>query len=186
LDNFNRANSTSLGANWNTPTTGYRINSNTLQVLSGTYLLTWSTAFGPNQEVYFTFNELSAVADEQDLILKANATNTSMIEVLYDHSASQVHIYTLDPTNGWVNHATINGVSFAAADQFGAAAAPDGTVTVYKNGMPIGSTNVTSGPNPWPMALAQAGGKIGMWFVGASNTGAGDARVDDFGGGTIP
>ena len=62
----------------------------------------------------------------------------------------------------------------------------DGTVTVYKNGALVGTTNVTSGPNPWPTALAQGGGQIGVWFVNTTGLIDGDAHFDNFGGGSMP
>ena len=108
-----------------------------------------------------------------------------MIEVWYYLPLNQVHIYTLAPGQGWINRATLSGISFAAGDVFGARALSDGTVNVYKNGALIGTTNIATGPNPWPTSAVTSGGKIGMWFL---DTGAppNDARFDDFGGGTLP
>ncbi|MBI5566319.1 MAG: IPT/TIG domain-containing protein [Chloroflexi bacterium] len=185
LDTFNRANNTNLGANWSTPSTGYRVNANTLQVRSGASQIRWTAAFGANQEAYFTFTDVSTTASEQDLVLKNTGGSTAMIQVIYNRPASQVRIETLDPVNGWVVRATLPAVTFVNSDQFGAQALQDGTVRVYKNGSLIGSTNVTSGAAPWPTALAQAGGQIGVAFIGTTNIGAGDARINDFGGGSV-
>jgi hypothetical protein len=155
--------------------------------VGGGGLIYWNpTSFGPNQEAYFTFTDISTLATEQDLILKRGAGSNSMIEVLYDRANNRVQVWTLNPGNGWVLHATFNGVTFANGDQFGARTLQDGTVTVYKNGTSIGTTNVTSGANPWPTALAQAGGRIGVWFVNTTGSGAGDAHFDNFGGGNLP
>ena len=55
---------------------------------------------------------------------------------------------------------------------------------MFRNGVAIGGTNVTSGPNPWAASLAGAGGRIGVVFTGPSTTDP--ATFDDFGGGTRP
>jgi hypothetical protein len=183
LDDFNRPNSALLGASWGTPTTGYRVNTNTLQVRTGAGLLPWTVAYGANQEAYFTFGAVSTNANEQGLALKLNGS-ANMIRVIYNRASGQVRIITLDSTNGPVQRAVFTGVSLASGDQFGARAQDDGTVSVYKNGALIGSTDVTSGPTPWPTALAQGGGQIGLWFNGTTNTDF--TRVDDFSGGTMP
>jgi hypothetical protein len=184
LDNFNRGNSTNLGINWMTPTTGYRTINNQLQIRSGSGLIAWNTSFGANQEAYFTFTDVSTLATQQALILKYSGN--SEIIVLYDRANSQVRIVTVDPSNGTVTQATFTGVSFTNGDQFGARTQQDGLVVAYKNGTIIGFQNVTTGSNPWPTALAQGGGMIGVQFAGTTNTGAGNARIDDFSGGTMP
>ncbi|MFW9894140.1 MAG: hypothetical protein ACFFFO_18190, partial [Candidatus Thorarchaeota archaeon] len=66
----------------------------------------------------------------------------------------------------------------------GARAQADGTVKVYKNGILIGTADLTIGLNPWPDALVSGGGYIGVRFAGNFN-GPNDARFDDFGGGTL-
>lgn len=188
LDNFNRADNNNLGGNWSTPTSGYRINANSLQIRSGAFNgpVKWTAAtFGANQEAYFTFTDISTLASEQDLLLKISSSNNSMIEALYDRANSQVRVEILNPGPGWRVKATFNGVTFANGDQFGAQALSTGVVNVFKNGALIGSTNITTGPNPWPTALAQGGGQIGVWFIGTTNSGAGDARIDNFGGGNF-
>jgi hypothetical protein len=89
-------------------------------------------------------------------------------------------------TTTWVTRATWPA-SFAAGDQLGARALQDGSVSAYKNGVALGTVNVTGGANPWPTAYAQGGGQIGVTFFGLFapilNT---DARFDNFGGGTMP
>jgi hypothetical protein len=190
LDSFNRANNNSLGGNWTTPTFGYRVNANSLQMRTGAgvSLPSWTTSFGADQEAYFTFTDISTQANSQGLTLKHNGTgtNTSLIAVLYNVGSSQVQVWTASP--GFLNlnlQATFNGVTFANGDQFGAQALVDGTVNAFQNGALIGSVNVTSGANPWSTALAQGGGQIGLRFAGTTLSGAGDARIDDFGGGDI-
>ncbi len=191
LDDFNRSPSSNLGPNWGTPSNGYRIFGNTLEARTNagnnppTGMLAWAAStFGANQEAYFTFTAIStaASASEQGLALKLSSSN-QYIRVVYNRNASQVRIVTSDPTNGLVTQATFNGISFNPGDQFGARALQDGTVSVYQNGSPIGSANVTSGPTPWPAALAQGGGQIGVRFNGTTN--ANSSRVDNFGGGDV-
>jgi hypothetical protein len=64
--------------------------------------------------------------------------------------------------------------TFANGDTLGARLAGT-TLTVYRNGAPIGTATVP----------AQTGGRIGVWFAGTTNTGAGNARIDNFGGGSL-
>ncbi len=193
LDNFNRNNSSNLGGNWSPATgSGYAINGNALRAQSGANLITWTpTTFGADQEAYFTFvNNISTAAMEQDLVLKVAGlsgssigTNTTMIEVLYDRATSTVHIWTRAAGGVWAEHGAPIGVSFALGDTFGARTTADGSVYVYKNAVLVGSTNVTSGPNPWSAALAAGGGRIGLWFVSTSN--GNYTGIDNFGGGTM-
>jgi uncharacterized repeat protein (TIGR01451 family) len=210
IDNFNRGTgNVALGSNWAGPLSqnqaAYRITtpSGTLREVqvrnTGVNgLIYWNGSigggpvYGPNQEAYFTFTDVSTAASEQDLLLKITGlagtsigSNTAMIEAWYDRANSQVRIETLAPGQGWVSHAPVTGVTFAAGDRFGARATQDGMVYVYKNSTLMGSVNVTSGPTPWPAALAVGGGRIGVWFIGTGNTAAQDARFDDFGGGTL-
>jgi hypothetical protein len=137
---------------------------------------------GANQEAFFTFTDISTSATEQDLVLKYRSN--SMIKVVYDRASSQVRVVTVT-TAGPVTQATFAG-TFVAGDTFGARALADGTVTAYKNGAQIGTTNVTTGPSPWPASLAAAEGRIGVLFLGTTATAAGDAHIDNFGGGTLP
>lgn len=195
LDNFNRANTLgTLGANWFGQ--GFiRVNNNQAQVLSSGYNF-WNGSngvFGANQEAFFTFAHVGANASEQDLLLKAaglsNAgaiTNQShLIEVAYNNPNHRVTVSTLSPNGVWVDRAVFNNVTFAAGDLFRAQARNDGTVNVYKNATLIGTTNVTTGPNPWPAAYVTGGGRIGVWFISPNFNNANDIRFDDFGGGTI-
>jgi hypothetical protein len=165
----------------------FRINSNSVQVRSSGGQVFWNpVSFGANQEAFFTFTDLGATSTEQGLLLKLNGTsptsgNASYIRVTY--SGSTVTVRTRASLQGIQTRGTI-ATSFAVGDTLGARALSDGTVLVYKNGVQIGSFNVTSGANPWPTARAQAGGRIGAWFTGSFATN--EARFDNFGGGTMP
>ncbi|MDO8363828.1 MAG: hypothetical protein Q7V88_13085 [Actinomycetota bacterium] len=193
LDNFNRANSTNLNtglpsAVW-TPAlpAGYRVNSNALQVQGGTSStvpVVRTTRYGGSQEAWFTFTETSNVATRQALVLKASNDNKSMIIV--DYSSGQVRVQTIANSQGLLNRGAPVAATFGAGDQLGARALSDGTVTVFKNGVQILTVDVDSGATPWPGSLSRGGGRIGVWFIGTTVAAADDARIDNFGGGTMP
>jgi hypothetical protein len=141
---------------------------------------------GANQEAYLRLTSASPSASEQALLLKLRSpgnTKTSWIKVaIVPGNAVVVSIKA--PKQTAVVKATFVA-AFAAGDQLGARTTADGTVTVYRNGSAIATTNVTSGANAWSAALAGAGGRIGVSFVGAGPA-PNDATFDDFGGGTLP
>jgi hypothetical protein len=66
-------------------------------------------------------------------------------------------------------------VALTSGDRFGARAAADGTLTVYRNATALGTVSLSG----WPFATS--GGAIGLWVENAPN-----ARLDDFGGGNAP
>ncbi|MGC4001471.1 MAG: hypothetical protein QM767_30040 [Anaeromyxobacter sp.] len=194
LDAFTRANTSSgLGASWTGNGGAFQIFSNQVRTTFGVGgALRWSPAvFGPSQEAYFTFTRVSVVGYEQALLLKLNgtsptSTNASGIEVRYNALTATASVLTRVPGAGWVQRASFP-VTFAAGQQLGARALPDGTVTVFRNGSAVGTTNVTAGVNPWPAVYASGGGRIGFAFGGAFFPLLGtDARIDTFGGGTMP
>ncbi len=74
----------------------------------------------------------------------------------------------------WVQYGSSIPVTFEDGDRFGARAKADGTVEVYRNDTLIASRDVSE----W--IYASNGGFIGLWFINA-----GDAVLDDFGGGNL-
>ncbi len=206
LDNFNRGNGTIIatGFPWVVSNTGnngrLRIqhpvspSDGVVQVRTGTNVdwAFWNTApLSPYQEAYFTFDKVSSVGTEQGLLLKLtgnnpNSTNgSSWIEVAYNAVTHVVAVRTKNNgqnQNAAVTQATFP-VTFTAGQTLGARSFPDGTVSVYQGATLVGSVNVTTTANPWPLSLAAAGGRIGVRFVGTSNTN--DAWFDDFGGGNF-
>lgn len=195
LDAFNRASTSSgLGPNWTGTTSAFQIFSNQVRTTPGLGgSLRWNPAvFGANQEAYFTFRRSSALGVEQAVFLKLTGTSpqssaAAAIEVLFNEVTNVVAIRTKVPgTTAWVTRGSF-AATFAPGDQLGARALSDGTVTAFKNGAQLGTVNVTAGANPWPAVYAQGGGRIGFTFQGLFiplfNT---DARLDDFGGGTMP
>jgi hypothetical protein len=189
LDNFNRADGP-VGANWQGATNNFSIVGNQVNVgnTANMRYMTWSTAFGGNQEAFLTFTQVSPTSPEQGLLLKDNggdpdATGTSVIQVSYNATNNSVQIFSHRFGPGWVVHANFNGITFAAGDQFGARAQADGTVSVFKNGVLIGSTRITTGTSPWPASLAAGGGSIGVFYLEPSPP---PQSFDNFGGGTMP
>jgi hypothetical protein len=192
LDNFNRANGP-MGANWSgdTAQARFRINNNQVQVRSTGGYLRWNTLLlGANQEAFFTFNKVGAFGFEQGLMLKFNGSNPNdasawLILAAYDATTGNVVVKTKAPIQGWITRASFPA-TFAAGDQLGARAQADGTVSVFKNGALIGSTNVASGAIPWPAIYVTGSGAIGVRFTATSFASPNDARFDDFGGGIMP
>jgi hypothetical protein len=85
-----------------------------------------------------------------------------------------VQVWTYSSAQGWVQRGADISVTFANGDQFGARAKANGMVEIYRNGVLIGSRDTSA----W--TYTANGGYVGLWFDAAGN-----AVVDDFGGGTI-
>ncbi len=174
LDDFNRANNSNLGTNWPGSNLGYRVNSSNLEIRAGASPpKLWTAGFNANQEAHFTFADVSTLASAQGLVLRS--TGTSSIRVYYRQSTGDVVVETQ-------SGATVAAVgtpiaaSFANGNTLGVRVV--GTaVTVYRNGTTIGTRTVPS---------ASGTSQIGIWFAGTTNTGAGNARIDNFGGGNYP
>lgn len=176
LDNFNRPNG-AIGSSWSGVTSSYTLSSNQLHYLSGGDLYWNPTIFGSNQEVYETLSTVDPNGSEIDLILKAQNAGwigNGLIEVSYDPVGHQISIWTYTSSGGWVQQGASIPITLINGDQFGARAMVDGTVSVYRNGALLGSSNVSS----WP--YYNAGGYLGLWLANASAT-----VIDDFGGGGV-
>jgi hypothetical protein len=199
LDNFDRANG-GLGASWggagNTVGT-YRIwhfspdlTDGVVQV-RGTGNTWWLPGqYGPDQEAFFTFVKIGTGATEQGLLLKVNGNPGSnagtAVEVAYNGVSQNVVVRTKVAGQNLNQAATqvTFAASFAVGDQLGARVLSDGMVNVFKNGVLIGSVDISAGASPWPESLISGGGMIGVRFAGNFNGGR-DARFDDFGGGNL-
>ena len=175
LDNFNRANG-ALGSNWVGLTAGYAIANNQLDVNSGEDIY-WSTAFGASQEVFATLTSIDLAATEIDLLLKSQGTyyTSGLVEVYYDAAGHRVQVWTYSAAQGWAQRGADIPVTLNNGDQFGARATASGAIEVYRNGVLVGTRDISG----W--TFAASGGRIGLWFVNASNS-----LVDDFGGGNAP
>jgi len=176
LDNFNRANGP-VGGAWVDATSGLNIVSNALTQSVITNSVVWNGAsFGKNQEAYFTFVASSGTAAEQNLMLKVQGTSWSSghVEVAYNALQARVHVNSYAPSQGWVGHGSLSGVSFGAGDQFGARMDSLGVVNVYRNGNLLGTISAAS----WP--FAGLGGRLGMTLSEINGS-----VLDNFGGGTV-
>jgi len=175
LDNFNRTNG-SIGNNWSGNTSGYAIAANQLDVGS-TEDIYWNVeSFGTNQEAFVTLTAIDPNATEIGLVLKAQSNagiGTGEIEVLYKPSGNYVQVWTYHSAGGWIQRGTNLPVTFAAGDQFAAIAKANGDVEAYRNGIFLGTRNVSA----WP--YYSNSGYIGLFNISASAT-----ILDDFGGGT--
>ena len=170
LDNFNRANSSNPGNKWNTPNLGYRVNSNNLEIrASASPPKLWAASFGADQEASFTFVDVSTLASAQGLVLRSAGAN--MLRVVYRQSSGDVVVETQAGAIGDSIPA-----SFVNGDTIGARVSGT-TLTVYRNGTSIGTRTVPA---------ASGTSQIGLWFVGTTNASAGNARIDNFSGGTFP
>jgi hypothetical protein len=186
LDTFSIPNG-ALGAGWGGDTSQsiYRVQSGQVQVRgSGRIWRTGSTP-GANQEAFLRITKVGTGATRHGLLLKlrnAGTSNESYIRVTLSPGGT-VKVHTKAPKHSPVLRATFSA-PFVAGDTFGVRATSDGTVTVYRNGVAIGHTNVTRGTSPWPASLVGSSGRIAVIYSG--NTTSNDAMFDDFGGGTLP
>ena len=163
-----------------------------IQVLDSGSIYWNRDLFDTDQEVYFTFTEVSETATRQDLLLKVGglgadslrSADTYLIDVSYDATARTVQVATLSPGNVWQTHATFGGISFAAGDQFGARATKGGIVEVYENGLLLGQADLSAGDSPWPYYADS--GNIGLWFEWPVLTTPDGSSTTGFGGGTMP
>jgi hypothetical protein len=187
VDAFNRANG-GLGSQWtgSTSQNNFRIDGNAVQVRLGGDTYRSTTGFGADQEAYLTFTQVGpAAATKQGLILKrtgsgTTASSASLIEVAYNRGTGRIDVRTKASGGGLVDRASFPAV-FSAGDQLGARALADGTISVFRNAVLVGTVSVPAGT--W--AGAAGGGQTGVRFTGTANP-PNDARFDDFGGGTLP
>jgi len=194
LDNFNRANAATLGANWSqlivAGTAG--ITANTNQALcTGLLCLVpasafWNvptTGFTASQGAAFTF--ANTTLNNQGVLLKANAGSaaapTNFIRVRYQTGGGgQVVVSTT--TNAGLTF-TAQGAALAASfvngDTLTAFADGAGLVYVFKT---TGTTTTYLGsvqlPTTGTLAWTTGGGRIGMQLTNG-------ARVDSFAGGSL-
>lgn len=130
--------------------------------------------FGPLQEAYATFAQVSPFASAQGVVLKAQALtrDSAHLVVRYDDFLQAVLVESHTPGVGTVPHGAPLPMVLQAGDQFGARAYPNGVVEVFRNNQLAGARSVEG----WPWH--SAGGHVGLVLAGAYDT-----RVDGFGGG---
>ena len=196
LDNFNRANGP-LGPNWagNTAATRFHVNTNNAQVLGAGGAVWWNTGatYGASQEAFMTLTAIGAststLTRTQGLLLKSNGVDAATaggqgIEVRYvnDTTAApdRVEVRTKAIGGPWTTVTTITSATFATGNQLGARVRSDGTLTVYQNGVAVGTANVGA-------ALGTATGRIGAIYSISNPTNTAQiGRFDSFGGGNAP
>ena len=197
LDDFNRSNSTSLGGSWLVRPSG----PNSPLILSGSAASGHSTGFDlwnaegisfpANQRAGFTITQLptSTATKSIGLILKANgnATSnpTSYIEVRYTELTHQIQIgYS---TTGSTTPTFVQTISrdLNAGNRLLAKATNTGLVTVLVDDIVVTSATL---PAVWGAANNNAGGQIGVRYIGALNddtTTSNTTKIDNFVGGSL-
>ena len=184
LDNFTRANATTLGTNWSQTTTigtVIRLNGNQAQcALLGNCVLgaaMWNGAtnvFGATQGAAFTFTSTPAAS----LYLKASggAANAPASFIRVRPNGATVVVETTTNSGGaFITTGTLAGANFASGDRLSARANADGSVDVWKTT----AANVTTYLGRSAASAFTGGGRIGMQML-VSGT------VDNFSGGTLP
>ncbi|MCB0060890.1 MAG: hypothetical protein KDE19_02200, partial [Caldilineaceae bacterium] len=177
-----------LGSNWSgaTAINSFRIRSGQVQSRPNSGSIWMNTAtLGAAQEAFMTLTSVRPsnrlYTRWQGLILKLNggdpdSLNASAIEVRYASTVG-VQVRTKEPnTTTWIEQAVFPNITLTNGDQFSAQALANGMVIVLQNGVPVGTVDLSSGPNPWSLAQADAGGYIGVNYTFSNG------RFDDFGG----
>ena len=175
IDDFNRSNG-GVGSNWSGDTSGYAIVSNRLDVGLSEDIYWNASLFGVDQEAFVTFTTIDQTSPELGIILKAQTYSgygPGMIDVIYSPVGHYIQVWTYY-LNGWTKHGLDIPAVFVNGDQFGVRANANGDVEIYQNGNLLGVINISS----WPYHAY--GG-----YIGLLNIGAGNAVLDNFGGGTI-
>jgi hypothetical protein len=192
LDDFNRANSANLGANW-AQTTG-ALGSGAIGItgfqavtgagnLAGTRQTLWNAnTFGTSQGVSLTF--ATSPPNNAGVMLKANGGTasipTNVVRVQYETAGSgRVSVATCILLGAvcTVQGTLSIGANFALGDTLTATVDATGLARVWKNATHLGVVQLpTTGANAW----TTGGGRIGMRF---NTTGA---TVDNFRGGSLP
>jgi hypothetical protein len=175
IDSFNRVNG-AVGTGWVGNVGNFQISNNQLNTIGGDAWMFRSTAYGTNQEAYFTFQAINTTAAEIDLLLKSQSSATwgsGLMEVWYEPATHLVRVVTYTSAQGWLQRGANISVTFNVGDRFGARARSDGFVEVYRNETLLATVDTRA----WTFATGS--GYIGVWIGNGQNT-----QLDDFGGGT--
>jgi parallel beta-helix repeat protein len=178
IDNFNRANSGSLGANWNSTNVGILGNLGVSAFGGSAYWAGAGNPFGNSQGAAFTFAGLLAPTNNTGLVLKASggtATNpANYVRVRYQ-TGGQVAIATVTGGTATTVATVTPSGGIANGDTLTATVDAAGAVQVWRTRAGT-STLLTSSPVSTSFT---GGGRIGMQ-LGAL------AAVDNFSGGNLP
>ena len=191
LDNFNRANASTLAPNWGQATffgvAALRVNANQASALV-TGQAMWNPAaatFGPKQGAQITF--ANATLNNTALILKASGGTASApakyIRVRYQtNNGGRIIVgTTINSGNNITQQGADLAVSFVNGDKLGVIVDALGVVSIYKTALATGVTTLV-GTRPVPITGPSsfvAGGRIGIQLPAGG-------RVDNFSGGTMP
>ncbi|HEY0777180.1 MAG TPA: hypothetical protein VGD56_04360, partial [Gemmatirosa sp.] len=183
LDAFARADG-ALGANWGgfAAPLFFRVSQQHGAVGLGGGIGWAPTAFGTTQEAFVTLTALggNGGSGAQGLVLKGqDPTNHAFgaLTVTYAPQRGTVTVAALHapPAAGTAYPAL--AMRFAAGDQLGARVTAAGAVTVYRNGVLVGTVTLSAADQAY---FASRGGYIGLVDVAAPG-----ALFDDFGGGSV-
>lgn len=171
LDRFNRSDGP-VGARWLGMTGDFEIRAGSARSTSGSCgPMFWAESLGAEQEAFMTLSTVDPEAHEIFVTLKAQTLEgCELIEVVYLPAEGAVGVHTC--TGGaWTEHEF--PAQFAAGDQLGGRALPNGRVEVYKNGTLLRSVETPEFP------YHAQGGRIGIGCWPAEDV----LSFDDFGGG---
>lgn len=114
------------------------------------------------------------------LLLKAQDSSRAeagCILVAYDAQAKRLRVSAIRVgARRWTFY-TDQAVTLTNGEVLGAQVLADGQVRVYQNGVLLTTVTLNAADQSF---FNPKGGKIGIWALGAA-----DARLDDFGGGTL-
>lgn len=182
LDDFNRANSNALGANWTEGfgwglNTDLRIDSNQLDNLTGaTSDAYWNVSSpGADVEVYATIATLPGNGEWVDLVARATTGASGdgyMVEVYNDGGSYDIYLLRIDNTTASILGSVVSS-GLSAGDGLGMRIVGS-TLTAWRRQSGVWNTVGSSRTD----STYTAAGRLGIIVTGTT------ANIDDFGGGT--
>jgi hypothetical protein len=188
LDNFNRANANTLGANWSQTVllgnASIRVNANQASdvLLAGAAVWNGSgNVFGTKQAAAFTF--ASATLNSAALMLKASGGTLALPQnfIRVQYNAGSVAVATTANLGVSFTPRGSFATTFANGDRLTAQADATGSVSIWKTSGAtttfVGTAVIpTAGAGAWPQGTG--GGRIGISLPA-------NARIDDFAAGSL-
>jgi hypothetical protein len=147
-----------------------------LDAPTGDKLILFNQVFNANQEAHVTLTTIDAQGAEIGVLLKGQSTTytSGVVDVLYVPASKVIQVWTYTPSQSWLQRGADIPVTLLAGDKLGARATDTGSVLVYRNGVLLGTRDITA----WP--YYRNGGRVGFAVLNAAATVA-----DDFGGGNL-
>lgn len=182
LDNFNRANATTLGANWNQAVAlgqaAIRVNANQASDVTLPGAAYWNAAgstLGAHQGAAFTI--ANATLNGDSLVLKASGGTLNVPASFIRVRTTGTQVIVESTANAGLAYTGLGSftVATASGDRITAVANADGSVQVWKATGATWSYLGQTGPS----AVFTGGGRVGMQLPAG-------ARVDDFSAATLP